>query len=200
MYCIECGYHMGLKRVLHGDLSDLDLDLSVGYVRWFRRQMEEGESPAGILWLLHLLVAIVLSVVGVVGHPRLWALVGLVALGYAAFWLWILKLGGVHLLGRWFWNWRLFLLRRFVWSRLESYQILRPESRAFADSDLAAVENLEELRVLDAEGTALTDRALLTLQYCKRLQAAVVRGTRMTRDGVLRLQIMMPHLSIWHDD
>ncbi len=200
IFCIECGYHTGLQRVLVGDLSDLDLDMSVGYVRWFRRQVEEGESITGILWLIHLLVAIVLTVIGVIGHPQLWIPVVFVFVSYVAFWLWLLKMGDVHCLGRTFWNWRLAWLRRFAWKWLPPAHYLQPADRNFSDADLAAVATLEEIRVLDAEGTSLTDRALVSLQRCKYLQAAVVRGTRMTRDGVLRLQIMMPHLSIWHDE
>lgn len=200
MFCIECGYHMGLKRVLHGELSDLDLDLSVGYVRWFRRQLAEGESGAGVFWLAHALVLIVLSVIGVVGHPNWWIPVGLVAAGYAAFWLWIFKMGGWHFLGKRFWDWRLWWLRRFVWSRLPGYQYIQRHDRQFGDEQLAEIQDLQQVRVLDLEGSGISDRSLFAFQNCERLQAAVVQGTRMTKDGVLRLQIMKPDISIWHDE
>jgi len=200
LYCIDCGYHLGLKRVLHDELGELDLDMSVGYVRWFRRQLAEGESGTGILWLFHILVAIVLSVIGVIGGRQAWFMVAIVAIVYVAVWVYILKLGGIHFLGRQFWRWRLGWLRRFVWPRLPSDEYIVAHDRQFDDQKLADLEALATVRVLDLQGSGITDRALYSLQHCQRLHAIVVKGTRMTRKGVQRLQIMKPDVSIWHDD
>ncbi len=204
MLCLSCGYHVVLQRVLQGDMSDVDMDLSTGVDRWFKNQLAEGESITSMLWAMHAVVAIVLSIVGLVFHPWAWYVVGPLALGYIGVCVWMTGEKGSQLGGRLLWGGLLSIRRRIGWRELAP-PYAKPScfvarDRTFGDNELGEIPILATVQVLDLEGSNITDKSLLHFQYCEKLRWVVVRDTRMTRAGVQRLQIMKPDVAIWHDE
>jgi hypothetical protein len=199
---VTCGYHMTLGRVLQTDLDDVGIDKSVGFQRWFKSQLAEGESAASLLWALHALVAAVAVIVGLMFHPWSWAVVLPAVLLYFLAIVGLQKTKWYLAFGERLWLLMLRVNRRFGWRHLSPpfarRRVLRIYDPRFGDDQLAEIPELELLEVIDLEGTVITDKSLYQLQNCDNLQCIVVRGTRFTRQGLMRLQIMKPQTSIWY--
>jgi DNA-directed RNA polymerase subunit RPC12/RpoP len=202
MLCVECGYHVTLGRVLQTELDDVEFDASYGVQRWFRQQLSEGESAAGLLWALHAFVGIVALIIGLMFHPASWIFVALGLALYAGLIMWTLKTKAYLAWGERLWVVLLGIHRRTGWRELSPpfshRRVFKIREPSFGDEQLGQVQGLAEAQVLDLEGTRVTDRALYHLQGCEYLECVVLRRTRFTRGGVQRLQIMKPDAAIWY--
>jgi hypothetical protein len=200
MLCVDCGYHMVLGRVLQVDLGDVEIDRSVGFQRWFRGMLAEGESANSFFLAVHALVAALAIIVGLVFHPWSWLVVIPLLALYVGVFVFAFATGAHHRWAEKLWSVLLRIYRRLGWRRLippfSKRSVYQSRERSFGDAELAGVQS-ETIDVLDVEGTGITDACLNHLQNYPRLRFIVVRNTRMTKNGVLRLQIMKPELAIW---
>jgi len=201
MLCVECGYHLVLKRVLQADLRDMELDGASGFQRWMNKQIAEGESVTGMLWILHAVLLVIAIAIGLMFSPIGWWVVGPAYAVYFLLVIWIQKSKVYLRLGDSVWNWMLRRHQRRGWREasppFRKRNAFVSHDREFNDQALGEVPNMEELEVLDLQGTGITDAALYHIQYCAALKYAVLRGTKVTAQGAKRLQVMKPDLYIW---
>jgi len=193
--CAACGYHQRLQRRVD-DFDEDEEREAVGFERWLRRRLVDGDDPNAIQSLIALSVAVAAGlgviVYLIIGH-LIWIVIiaaGVLALGAQLGWWKLVP-----------WDWLLFINRMLQWREVTPPFALRPtldlRNMAITDQELANLQNLNEIAVIDLEGAPITDQGLPTLYNYRNLQFIVLRDTQTTESGVKRLQHALPNAWIW---
>ena len=205
--CDACGFHKILGKVIDLD-GVVRRNSATGLERVVRKQLAGDETPSSaLLWFkilaAFMLVTICMACLGV----WWWIGVAVLAGGYAAFHFRskaadpASEVNADPLSGA-IWQSVLILQRAIGWRRLEwplpRLRSLVIRDSAFADEDLATLENLSEFRVLDLEGTAVTNAGLVHLAELRQLEYLVVRRTGVNAAGLQRLQNALRSTWIWN--
>lgn len=201
MLCVECGYHLVMKRVLQTELQEVDYDESIGIERWLNRQISEFESLDSMIWAWHAVLLAMGSILAAVFHPTGWLVFMVLAIAYTIWYQYTRRHNGFRAWGDWLWLKYLRRQRRRGWRGWAPYSKplaqFTSHSPQFGDEQLLELEDVELLEVLDLEGTRVSPRSFSRLAGCDRLRYIVLRNTRVTPSAARRLQIMLPDANLW---
>ena len=201
LQCPVCGYNPQLSRSF--DPLELDdLEGAMGFERFLMKHTSQNDPASLILWL-RVFLGFLVTVYIVTARDLTSILVSGCAVG-CYFW-YVLTLGrkanfhaGKSAIPR------LVLLfnRMGGWSGLGTDAkapgaVITVRGGAFADHDLAALEDVLVVEVLDIPATGITDVGILYLQNMKNLKALVVQGCNVSRDSLDELQRRNKSVMIW---
>lgn len=177
--CGSCGYHQRLQRRVDAFDEEVEQRKVVGFERWLRRQLVEGDDPNAVRSLVAL-AGVVMIGLGAIAYLILgnliWILVAAAGVAAAGTWLGWWKLDP--------WNGLLLVNRMLQWREVTPpfarRRALDLRNMPITDQELANLQNLNEFAVLDLEGAPVTDQGLPVLYDYRNLQFIVLRDTQIT--------------------